>query len=339
MTWRFRRDTTYAPGRQEEWGEEPLALPLPGTPQFHLQEGFAPAAVAGGGDQNLEPLPRTIGLLGADLRIVAMDGERSVQISGDTREHHPGALVLAVSLMPADSSTAPTVSTIEGEEQGTYTGEDWEDDLGPDPVSAVPAADPLPVPEAPVHPPSSRGATIFGGTPCTRFAGPPARISGHCPTTFLHPHRGAEGVRGGLPTPLVPQSVSVTPRSDQSVVELSFPEGLAHPSVPPGHICMVWGRLPTGVPFRYVLNSRVIADVVLASDSSAMAVQLADSLMRNFDCRRYTREEILDRLGLALYLRRTYESAIRRRCEEGLAQGLTPDELCRSVYRAFDRAE
>jgi len=79
---RFRRDTTYAPESQEEWGEEPLALPPPGTLQFHSQEGFPPAAVAGGGDQNLEPLPHTIGLLGADLRIVAMDGERSVQISG-----------------------------------------------------------------------------------------------------------------------------------------------------------------------------------------------------------------------------------------------------------------
>jgi len=44
-------------------------------------------------------------------------------------------------------------------------------------------------------------------------------------------------------------------------------------------------------------------------------------------------------LGLVLYLRRTYESAVRRRCEEGLAQGLSPDELCRSVYQAFDRAE
>jgi len=66
--------------------------------------------------------------------------------------------------------------------------------------------------------------------------------------------RDEEGVRGGLPTPLVPQSVSVTPRSDQPVVELSFPEGLAHLSVPPGHTCMMWGRLPTGVPFHYVLN-------------------------------------------------------------------------------------
>jgi len=151
--------------------------------------------------------------------------------------------------------------------------------------------------------------------------------------------RDEEEIRGGLPTPLVPQSVSVIPRLDQPSVELSFPEGLAHPPVPLGHACMVWGRLPTGVPFYYVLNSLVIADIVLASDISATAVQLADLLMRNFNCRHYTREEILDGLGLALYLRRTYESAVRRRCEEGLAQGLTPDELYRSVYRAFDRAE
>jgi len=94
---------------------------------------------------------------------------------------------------------------------------------------------------------------------------------------------------------------------------------------------MVRGRLPTGLPFHYLLNSRVIADV-LASDSTATAVLLADSLERNFDCRHYSREELLDRLGLALYLRRTYESAVCRRCEEGLAQGLSPEELCRSIY-------
>ena len=298
--------------------------------------------------------------------------------------------------MPADSSTTPTVSTIEGEEQGVSPGEDWEDDLGPDPVSAVPAADPSPVPEAPVHPPRLPGVRLFMKVPSTLGSpAPPARISGHCPTTFLNPHRGAsrtacpfarglggtpcwwgesepgvlptvvagmdgglgpvhgggeeggaahldqtrdeEGIRGGLPTPLVPQGVTKTPHSDQPAVELSFPEGLSHPFVPPGYACMVRGRLPTGVQFHYVLNSRVIADVVLASDSTATAVQLADLLMHNFDCRRYTHEEILDRLGL--YLCRTYESAVRRRCEEGLVQGLSPDELCRSVYRAFDRAE
>ena len=115
---RFRRDTTFAPGRQSEQGDESLALPLPGTPQLHSHEGFAPAAAAGGGDQNLEPLPCVIGLLRADLRIVAMDGARSVQIPGNSREHHPGTPVLAVSLMPADSSTAPTASMIQGEEQG-----------------------------------------------------------------------------------------------------------------------------------------------------------------------------------------------------------------------------
>ena len=133
--------------------------------------------------------------------------------------------------------------------------------------------------------------------------------------------------------------MSLTLRLDQPAVELSFPEGLAHPPMPPGHACMVWVRLPTGVPFHYVLNLRVIADIILASDISATAVQLANSLMRNFDCWLYTCKEILDRLGLVLYLRQTYESAVRRRCEEGLAQGLTPDELYRSVYRAFDRAE
>jgi len=37
---RFRRDTTFAPGKQSEQVDESLALPLPGTPQFHSQGGF-----------------------------------------------------------------------------------------------------------------------------------------------------------------------------------------------------------------------------------------------------------------------------------------------------------
>jgi len=71
------------PQRQDEWEEESLALPPPRTPQYHSQEGFVPMAAAGGGTQNLDPLPRTIGLLGVDLRIVAMDGTECPDIGRD----------------------------------------------------------------------------------------------------------------------------------------------------------------------------------------------------------------------------------------------------------------
>jgi len=52
---RLRCDTTFAPGRQSEQGDESLVLPPPGTPQFHSQDGFAPAAAAGVGTKIWDP--------------------------------------------------------------------------------------------------------------------------------------------------------------------------------------------------------------------------------------------------------------------------------------------
>jgi len=87
---------------------------------------------------------------------------------------------------------------------------------------------------------------------------------------------------------------------------------------------MVRGKLPTGVRFNLVLNSRVIADAVLESGHTATAVSIADSLEQNYDCRRYSRGELLDRLGMLIYWRRAYirsPSSMRGRVGAGSLPG------------------
>jgi len=65
-------------------GGDPMSLPLPREPRYHPDsQESASKTTSEGGVSNSGPLPRVIGLLGADLRITAVDGSRAVQISGD----------------------------------------------------------------------------------------------------------------------------------------------------------------------------------------------------------------------------------------------------------------
>ena len=84
-----------------------------------------------------------------------------------------------------------------------------------------------------------------------------------------------------------------------------------------------------------ILDSRRMADAVSRFSPTATAVSIVDHLEAAYDCHCYSRTILLDHMGMLVYFRRTLESAVHRRCEEGLELGLSPKELCQSVCSVF----
>jgi len=160
---------------------------------------------------------------------------------------------------------------------------------------------------------------------------------GVMPTVLAGMHGGqspvhGEGEEGGAAT-LSEQS------QDQSEDEDGIGEEDSSQSLVPQGTWTGEGRVSPGGHFNLVLNSWEIVDAVRTSRSTMTAASIAHNLGRLYDCSCFTHEELLDRLHMLLYFRWMYESVIRCRCEAGLRQGLSPEELCQSVYDAFDRAE